>query len=116
MGSRGAGSRRPRSAGQSAPARAGLRSLRPSTAHTGNRCAHGAGVEDRVPAAAPDGVDAIIDMVGGDALRTVASLLGDRSQLTSLADKPLALELGGFERVRDRSTAVLTELARLVQA
>jgi NADPH:quinone reductase-like Zn-dependent oxidoreductase len=54
--------------------------------------------------------------VGGDALRTVAALLDDRSRLTSLADKPLALELGGFELVRDRSTAVLTELARLVQA
>jgi NADPH:quinone reductase-like Zn-dependent oxidoreductase len=78
--------------------------------------AYGAGVEDRVRAAAPDGVDAILDMVGGDALRTVAALLGDRSRLTSLADKPLALELGGFELVRDRSTAVLTELARLVQA
>ena len=78
--------------------------------------AYGAGVEDRVRAAAPDGVDAILDMVGGDALRTVAALLDDRSRLTSLADKPLALELGGFELVRDRSTAVLTELARLVRA
>lgn len=78
--------------------------------------AYGAGVEDRVRAAAPDGVDAVLDMVGGDALRTVAALLGDRSFLTSLADKPLAVELGGFELVRDRSTAVLTELARLVQA
>jgi NADPH:quinone reductase-like Zn-dependent oxidoreductase len=78
--------------------------------------AYGAGVEDRVRAAAPEGVDAILDMVGGDALRAVAALLDDRSRLTSLADKPLALELGGFELVRDRSTAVLTELARLVQA
>ena len=78
--------------------------------------AYGAGVEERVRAAAPDGVDAVLDMVGGDALRTIATLLGDRSRLTSVADKPLAAELGGFELVRDRSTAVLAELARLVQA
>ncbi len=29
--------------------------------------AYGAGVEERVRAAAPDGVDAVLDMVGGDA-------------------------------------------------
>jgi NADPH:quinone reductase-like Zn-dependent oxidoreductase len=78
--------------------------------------AYGAGVEERVRAAAPDGVDAVLDMVGGDALRAIAAFLDDRSRLTSVADKPLALELGGFELVRDRSTAVLTELARLVKA
>ena len=69
--------------------------------------AYGAGVEDRVRAAAPDGIDAVFDLVGGDPLRAVAALLDDRSRLTSVADKPLAVELGGFELVRDRSTAVL---------
>ena len=78
--------------------------------------AYGAGVEDRVRAVAPDGIDAVFDMVGGDALRVIAGLLEDRSRLTSVADKPLAVDLGGFELVRDRSTAVLTELAQLVQA
>jgi NADPH2:quinone reductase len=78
--------------------------------------AYGDGVVDRVRAAAPDGVDAIFDMVGGDALRTVAALLADPSRLTSIADRPLAAELGGFSLERDRSTAVLTELARLVLA
>ncbi|MHA6622270.1 NADP-dependent oxidoreductase [Pseudonocardia sp. DLS-67] len=78
--------------------------------------AYGDGVVERVRAAAPDGVDAILDMVGGDALRTVAGLLPDASRLTSIADRPLAIELGGFSLERDRSTAVLTELARLVQA
>lgn len=76
--------------------------------------AYGAGVEDRVRAAAPDGIDAVFDMVGGDPLRAIAALLDDRSRLTSIADRPLAKELGGFELVRDRSTAVLTELVRLV--
>jgi len=78
--------------------------------------AYGNGVAERVRAAAPDGVDAAIDMAGGDALRTVAGLLKDPSRLTSFADKVLAVELGGFELVRDRSTAVLAELARLVLA
>ena len=78
--------------------------------------AYGAAVEDRVRAAAPDGVDAVLDMVGGDPLRAIAALLEDRSRLTSVADKPLAKELGGFELVRDRSTAVLTELVEQVRA
>jgi NADPH:quinone reductase-like Zn-dependent oxidoreductase len=78
--------------------------------------AYGDGVLERVRAAAPGGVDAIFDMVGGDALRTVAALLADPSRLTSIADRPLAAELGGFSLERDRSTAVLTELARLVLA
>jgi NADPH2:quinone reductase len=33
-----------------------------------------------------------------------------------VADKPLVAELGGADVTRDRSTAVLTELARLVAA
>jgi NADPH:quinone reductase-like Zn-dependent oxidoreductase len=39
--------------------------------------AYGAGVEDRVRTAAPGGVDAVLDMVGGDALQTIAALLDD---------------------------------------
>ncbi len=78
--------------------------------------AYGDGVAERVRDAAPGGVDAVIDMAGGDALRTVAGLLKDPARLTSFADKALAVELGGFELVRDRSSAVLAELARLVVA
>jgi NADPH:quinone reductase-like Zn-dependent oxidoreductase len=78
--------------------------------------AYGGGVVERVRAVAPNGVDAVFDMVGGNALRTVAALLTDTSRLTSIADRPTALELGGFSLERDRSTAVLTELARLVLA
>jgi NADPH:quinone reductase-like Zn-dependent oxidoreductase len=76
--------------------------------------AYGAGVAERIRAAAPAGVDAVFDLVGGEALRTVAELAGDRSRVRSVADKELAKELGGGEVVRDRSTAVLSELARLV--
>lgn len=77
--------------------------------------AYGDGVADRIRAAAPR-VDAVFDLVGGDALRTVAPLVADRSKVASVADKALAVELGGTEVVRDRSTAVLTELGRLVAA
>src|SRR5690606_7176491 len=55
--------------------------------------AYGDGVQERVRAVAPDGVDAILDMVGGDALRSVAGLVTDPKRLTSIADRPLALEL-----------------------
>ena len=70
--------------------------------------AYGDGVLDRVRALGP--VDAVFDLVGGDALRTVAELAAPK--LASVADKVLAQQLGGIEIVRDRSTAVLTELAR----
>lgn len=76
--------------------------------------AYGDGVLDRVRAVGP--VDAVFDLVGGTALRTVAELLTDRSRLRSVADKPLVAELGGADVTRDRSTAVLSELARLVAA
>ena len=62
--------------------------------------AYGDGVAERVRDAAPGGVDAVIDMAGGDALRTVAGLLKDPARLTSFADKALAVELGGFELVQ----------------
>ena len=57
----------------------------------------------------------MFDLVGGDALRAVAGLV-DPKRLRSVADKPLVRELGGDEVPRDRSTAVLTELVRLVAA
>jgi hypothetical protein len=67
-----------------------------------------------VRSAAPSGVDAVFDLVGGSALRTVATLVEDRSRLRSVADKPLVAELGGRDVTRDRSTAVLAGLAHLV--
>ncbi|MDT7575991.1 MAG: hypothetical protein QOH17_2324, partial [Pseudonocardiales bacterium] len=75
--------------------------------------AYGEGVLDRVRAAAPDGVDGLFDLVGGEALRTVAVLV-DPKRLRSVADKPLVKALGGDEVPRERTTAVLTGLVRLV--
>ncbi|MGW1680801.1 NADP-dependent oxidoreductase [Saccharopolyspora sp. NPDC002376] len=76
--------------------------------------AYGDGVLERVRAAAPNGIDAVFDLAGGEALRTVAGLVEDRSRLLSIADKPLVAELGGRTVERDRSTAVLDSLAQLV--
>ncbi|MBV9921818.1 MAG: zinc-binding dehydrogenase, partial [Pseudonocardia sp.] len=77
--------------------------------------AYGDGVLERVRAAAPDGVDGVFDLVGGEALRAVAGLV-DPKRLRSVADKPLVRELGGDEVPRERSTAVLTALVELVAA
>jgi NADPH:quinone reductase-like Zn-dependent oxidoreductase len=74
--------------------------------------AYGDGVLDRLRALGD--IDAVFDLVGGSALRTVAEL--GAPKLASVADRGLAQQLGGIEIVRDRSTAVLTELARLVAA
>ncbi|MFF8914841.1 NADP-dependent oxidoreductase [Streptomyces sp. NPDC015032] len=76
--------------------------------------ASGSGLADRVRAAAPDGIDAIFDLVGGDTLRSVAPLLADRASLISAGGKPLAVELGGAAVARARTAAVLDEVADLV--
>ncbi|MHC1561549.1 NADP-dependent oxidoreductase [Actinomycetospora sp. C-140] len=73
----------------------------------------GRDVAHHVRAAAPDGVDGVFDLVGGDALRAVAPLT-DPAHLFSVADKPLVAELGGRDVARDRSTRVLDALAGLV--
>lgn len=77
--------------------------------------AYGDGVLDRIRDAAPGGIDAVFDLVGGDSLRTVSTLPADPAQVLSVADKDLAKELGGREIVRDRSSAVLRRLAELVE-
>ncbi|MGW1101981.1 NADP-dependent oxidoreductase [Streptomyces sp. NPDC002540] len=74
----------------------------------------GDGLADRVRAAAPDGIDAIFDLVGGDTLRAVAPLLADPATLVSAGGKPLAAELGGAAVARARTAAVLDEVANLV--
>lgn len=75
--------------------------------------AYGNGVIDRIRAAAPGGIDGALDLVGGTALRAIADLVAAET-LYSVADKSLVKELGGHEVTRDRSTAVLAELARSI--
>lgn len=75
---------------------------------------YGDGVADRVREIMPDGVDAILDLVGGEALRSVADLVRDPAHLMTTADPGTAAELGGVSVQRDRSGAVLGEIVALV--
>ncbi|MFD9563344.1 NADP-dependent oxidoreductase [Streptomyces sp. NPDC059994] len=74
----------------------------------------GDGLAERVRAAAPDGVDAVFDLVGGEVLEAVAALVDDRTKLITAADPPGAARLGGSPVRRARTAAVLDEVARLV--
>jgi NADPH:quinone reductase-like Zn-dependent oxidoreductase len=74
---------------------------------------YGDGVADRIRQILPDGVDAILDLAGGDGLRAVAGLVSDRSKLISAGD-PAVADLGGQMVERDRSSRVLDIVAALV--
>ena len=74
---------------------------------------YGPGVDDRVRGAAPDGVDAVFDLVGGASLREVAPLAADPARLVSGADRTVA-ELGGSPVLRKREASVLDAVAQLV--
>ncbi len=73
----------------------------------------GDGVSDRIKQILPDGVDAIFDLAGGDALRAVAELVADRNKLISAAD-PTVADLGGHMIERDRTHRVLEIVGALV--
>ncbi|MEU4114298.1 NADP-dependent oxidoreductase [Kitasatospora sp. NPDC028055] len=77
---------------------------------------YGDGVAERIAEAAPDGIDGILDLVGGDALRAVAGLRADRTELVSTADPATAAELGGAYVTRSTSSETLAALAALVAA
>jgi NADPH:quinone reductase-like Zn-dependent oxidoreductase len=76
----------------------------------------GAGVQDRVRAAAPGGVDAVFDLVGGAALEEIAGVLADRSKLITGGDAQTAAGLGGSPVARVRDRAVLDAVAQLAVA
>lgn len=73
----------------------------------------GDGVADRIREIMPDGVDAILDLAGGDALRAVAELVSDKTKLISAGDFSVD-ELGGHVIERDRTSRVLEIVAGLV--
>lgn len=75
---------------------------------------YGAGVEERVRELLPDGVDGVLDLVGGEALRAVARLVGDPAKLVTAADPGTATELGGAVVTRDGTSRVLDLVAGLV--
>lgn len=73
----------------------------------------GDGVGDRVRAAAPQGVDLVVDLVGGDALRAVAPAAKARSRVISTADAETVRELGGVPV--ERSSDALEKITGVVQ-
>ena len=55
----------------------------------------GSGAAERVRTIAPEGVDLVIDLVGGQALREIAEAASDPGRIVSTADPDTAAELGG---------------------
>lgn len=55
---------------------------------------YGEGLAGRLRSAAPDGIDAALDTVGGDALRVSVDLVTDPDRVGTLLDFPLAAALG----------------------
>jgi NADPH:quinone reductase-like Zn-dependent oxidoreductase len=77
---------------------------------------YGDGLVERVRAKAPAGVDAVLDLFGGDALTASAGLLARPGRLASIADAVTVKELGGTYIFVKPSTTDLTTLAGLVDA
>lgn len=67
-----------------------------------------------VRAAAPDGVDAVYDLIGGEVLEAAAELLTDRTRLITAGGKDIVGRLGGAPVARARTAAILDEVAHLV--
>ncbi|MFI8933009.1 zinc-binding alcohol dehydrogenase family protein [Streptomyces sp. NPDC053474] len=78
--------------------------------------APGEDLVERVRALAPDGVDGVFDLVGGDHLRTVAELVADRTKLITAGGKGIVGELGGSPVARARTAEVLDAVAALAAA
>ena len=75
----------------------------------------GPGWQERARAAAPNGVDGVYDLVGGEVPAEAAALLTDRTKLVTAGAPPQEAErLGGTRVVRARTAAVLDAVARLV--
>jgi len=83
---------------------------------------YGAGLQERVRALAPGGVDAAVDCVGGDeALDTSLALVADRGRIVTLLARPRAFDAGigvigaapGADPGTEIRAAARLELARL---
>jgi enoyl reductase len=76
---------------------------------------YGDGLVDRIRVLAPDGVDAVLDAIGGAAITASLALVRDRHRIGTLVDTEAAKTFG-ILRVGARSTAALTELVALYEA
>jgi NADPH:quinone reductase-like Zn-dependent oxidoreductase len=78
--------------------------------------AYGPGLVTRVRKAAPAGVDAVIDLVGGEALEFSFALVADPGRVVSSIDATTVLGNGGRYVFVRPDPAMLAELSRLVDA
>ncbi|MFI5803790.1 NADP-dependent oxidoreductase [Streptomyces sp. NPDC051561] len=76
---------------------------------------YGDGLAERVRELAPEGVDAVLDLVGGDALQMSPEVLAKGGRLASIADGAVK-ELGGDYVFVRPDSADLTALTELVEA
>ncbi|MGW0138697.1 NADP-dependent oxidoreductase [Streptomyces calvus] len=79
----------------------------------GEPVGYGEGLAERVRGLAPEGVDAVFDVVGGDALKASANLLAPDGRLASIVD-PAVVDYGGrywFVRPDPQDLRRLSELA-----
>ncbi|MGC0378300.1 NADP-dependent oxidoreductase [Streptomyces sp. SAI-229] len=79
----------------------------------GEPVTYGEGLAERVRGLAPEGVDAVFDSVGGDALKASANLLAPEGRLASITD-PEVVSYGGrywFVRPDPRDLQHLSDLA-----
>ncbi|MET4223661.1 NADP-dependent oxidoreductase [Oerskovia enterophila] len=77
---------------------------------------YGEGLAERVRALAPDGVDAVLDYIGGEALATTPDVLREGGTVASVVDAAARDELGGHYVWVRPDVEGLTELARLADA
>ncbi|MFF7857621.1 zinc-binding dehydrogenase [Streptomyces sp. NPDC007904] len=66
----------------------------------GEPVTYGEGLAERVRGLAPEGVDAVFDTVGGDALKASANLLAPGGRLASIVDTEVVLHGGRYHFVR----------------
>jgi NADPH:quinone reductase-like Zn-dependent oxidoreductase len=80
---------------------------------------YGDGLEQRVRAIAPDGIDAALDAAGGDALPALVNLAGGPDRVVTIADPKGAQHTGvrwtGGPGTK-RAVHVLTDIAPLIEA
>lgn len=77
---------------------------------------YGEGLAERVRALAPDGVDVVLDYIGGEALATTPDVLREGGTVASVVDAAARDELGGHYVWVRPDVEGLTELARLADA
>lgn len=77
---------------------------------------YGDALADRVSELVPDGVTAVLDLVGGDALEATPDVLADGGRIASVADAAGVATLGGRYVFVRPDAADLTALGDLVEA